>query len=133
MYMPWASFYHGHLPEIKLCLVDVHSSLRHGDKLEANENFVVSRTKNAFSSTGLDQIHEQFNKDVKGSDGMVGLREVEDKLRQWTICSRGISRAVAEFEKYTVLETTDHTAFHHHEDSDSCKARFSKDVSDVPT
>ena len=69
---------------------------------------------------GLDQRHEQLNKDVKGDIGMVGLRE--DKLRQWTICSPEMSRAVAQFEKGTVLETKDHTTFYHHENSDSFKA-----------
>ena len=51
-------------------------------KFEANGNFVVSRTKNDFSSMGLDQRHEQLKKDVEGDDGMVGLTEDEDKLRQ---------------------------------------------------
>ena len=72
--------------------MDVYSSLRRGDatriespilhKFEANGNFVVSRTKNDFSSMGLDQRHEQLKKDVEGDDGMVGLTEDEDKLRQ---------------------------------------------------
>ena len=40
-----------------------------------NGNFVVSRTKNVFSSMGLDQRHEQLNKDIKGDGGMTGLTE----------------------------------------------------------
>ena len=70
----------------------------------------------------LDQCHEQLNKDINDDGGMVSLTEDEDKLRRWTICSPEISRAVAEFEKSTVLETKDHITFHHHEDSDSFKA-----------
>ena len=64
----------------------------------------------------LDQRQEQLNKHVKGDGGIVGLTEDENKLRRWTICSPEISRAVAEFKKGTVLETKDHTIFHHHED-----------------
>ena len=54
-------------------------------------------------------------------------------MRWWTICRPEISRAVAEFEKGTVLETNHHTIFHHHEDSDSFTARFRKHVSDPTT
>ena len=43
-----------------------------------NGNFVVSRTRNPFSSMGLDQRHEQLNKDIKGDGGMIGLTEDED-------------------------------------------------------
>ena len=102
-------------------------------KFKADRNFVVSRTKNAFSSMRLFQCNEQLNKDVKGKSGMVGLTEDEDKLRQWTICSPEISRAVAKFEKGTLLEARHHAIFLHHEDSDSSKARFSKHVSNLTT
>ena len=61
-------------------LQELNSPILH--KFEANGNFVVSRTKNAFSSMGLDQRHEQLKKDVEGDDGMVGLTEDKDKLRQ---------------------------------------------------
>ena len=64
---------------------------------------------------------------------MVGLTQDKDKLRCWTICSPEISGAIAKFEKCTVLETKNHTTFHHHEDSDNFKARFSKHVSDLTT
>ena len=94
-------------------------------------NFVISRTRNVFSAMGLDQRHEQLNKDVKGDREIVGLTEDEDKLRHWSICSPGVSRVVSEFEKNTVLEPKIHTKFHHHEDSESFKARFAKHVSDL--
>ena len=42
------------------------------DKFEANRNFVISRTKNGFSSMGLDQRYEQLNKDAKGNGRMIG-------------------------------------------------------------
>ena len=48
-------------------------------------------------SWGLDQRHEQLNKDVEGDDGMVALTADEDKLTRWTICRPEISTAAAEF------------------------------------
>ena len=45
-------------------LQELNSSIFH--EFEANGNFVVSKTKNALSSMGLDQRHEQVNKDLKG-------------------------------------------------------------------
>ena len=79
-------------------------------------NFLISRARNVFSAMGLDQQHEQLNKDVKGDGGIVGLTEDEDKLRHWSICSPEVSRVVSEFEKNTVLEPKIHTKFHHHEE-----------------
>lgn len=54
-------------------LQESNSSIFH--EFEANRNFVVSRTENAFSSIRLDQRHEKLNKDVKGGGGMAGLTE----------------------------------------------------------
>ena len=41
-------------------------------KFEVNGNFTVARTKNRFSTMGLDQRHEQLNKDVKGGGLIFG-------------------------------------------------------------
>ena len=100
-------------------------------EFETNSNFVVSRTKNSFSSIGLDQCHEQLNKDIKGDGGMVGLTEDEDRLWRWMICSPEISRAVSDFETGTVLKKKDHGIFHHHEESVSFQRRFAKHVVDL--
>ena len=35
-------------------------------KFDVNGNFTVAQTKNIFSGMGLDQRHEQLNKDLKG-------------------------------------------------------------------
>jgi hypothetical protein len=48
--------------------------------------FVVWRTRNSFSSMGLDQRNEQQNKDVKGDGGFLGLTENEEELRRWMVC-----------------------------------------------
>ena len=37
------------------------------EEFKVNGNFTVKRTKNPGSAMGLDQRHEQLNKDVKGN------------------------------------------------------------------
>ena len=95
------------------------------NEFQVNGNFVISRTANKFSSMGIDQRHEQLNKDIKGDGGFVGLTEDEDKLNRWLICTPEIAKVVAEFESQTVLENNEHHQdFHHHEDSKSFQFRF---------
>ena len=79
-------------------------------------DFVIKRTKNPFSSMGIDQCHEQLNTIVKGDGGALGLTEDEDKFRRWMVCGPEISRMVNEFEHVTVLSNED-TQFRHHEDT----------------
>ena len=54
--------------------------------------FVVSRTRNSLSSMGLDQRHEQQNKDVKGDGGILGLTENEEKMRCWMVCGPEVAQ-----------------------------------------
>ena len=77
--------------------------------------FVVLRSKRPFSSMGLDQRHEQRNKDIKGNGGVLGLTEDKDKLQRWMVCGPEVARAVAEFESLSVLQKEETTAFRHHE------------------
>ena len=88
-------------------------------------NFVVSRRKKSFSSMGIDQRHEQLNKNLKGDGGMIGLTEDEEKLRRWMICTPETARAVYEFKSIISHNRNDHHCdFHHHEDSPSFQRRF---------
>ena len=96
-YVRWMSIHHYDLEMLKETNPDIFH------EFETNSNFVVSRTKNSFSSIGLDQCHEQLNKDIKDG-GMVGLTEDEERLRHWMICSPEISRAVSDFEWHSVKE-----------------------------
>ena len=86
-------------------------------------DFVIKRTKNPFSSMGIDQCHEQLNTIVKGDGGALGLTEDEDKFRKWMVCSPEISRMVNEFEHVTVLSNED-TQFRHHEDTPGFQKQF---------
>ena len=64
---------------------------------------------------------------------MVGLTEDDDKWRRWQVCSPEAARAVAEFKEGTVLRVSDHTEFHHHEDTKSFQQKFAKDVDSFKT
>ena len=86
--------------------------------------FVVARTKNPFSSMGLDQRHEQHNKDLKGDGGILGLTEHEEKLRRWMVCGPEVARAVDEFELSSVLRREETTEYRHHEQTPGFQKRF---------
>ena len=77
---------------------------------------------------GLNQRHEQHNKDIKGNGGVLGLTEDQDKLQQWMVCGPEVTRAVAEFESSSVLQKEETTAFRHHEQTSAFQKRFSKHV-----
>ena len=93
--------------------------------------FVVSRSKRSFSSMGLDQRHEQHNKDIKGDVGVLGLTEDQDKLQRWMVCGPEVARAVAEFESSSVLQKEETTTFRHHEQTLAFQKRFSKHVNSM--
>ena len=59
-YARWLSIHHYDMEMLKETNPDVFQ------KFYVNGNFTVARTKNVFSTMGLDQRHEQLNKDVKG-------------------------------------------------------------------
>ena len=93
--------------------------------------FVVSRTRNSLSSMGLDQRHEQQNKDVKGGGGFLGLTENEEKLRRWMVCGPEVAQANSEFEAAYVLKKEEKTEFCHHEETPSFQKRFVRSVSSL--
>ena len=83
-------------------------------------NFVVARTKNRFSSMGIDHRHEQLNADVKGcASGAVGLTEEEEKFLRWMKCGPEEARMSQEFEASCLLRKFESDNFRHHEDSPS--------------
>ena len=45
------------------------------------QHWVISKTRNKFSSMPIDQAHEQMNKNVKSSGGDVGLTENPSAFR----------------------------------------------------
>ena len=59
-YARWLTIHHHDMEVLK----DINPQIY--EEFVTNGNFVVNRTQNRFSSMGLDQHHEQLNKDVKG-------------------------------------------------------------------
>ena len=51
------------------------------EEFTRNHNWVLSRTGRPFSSIPVDQAHEQENKVVKGTGGIIGLTENTTALR----------------------------------------------------
>ena len=86
--------------------------------------FAVSGTKKPFSSMGLDQRHEQNNKDVKGDGGVLDLTEDEEKLQHWMVCRPEVARAVAEFELLSILRKEERTDYRYHEPTPAFQKRF---------
>ena len=97
-----------------------------------NGNFVVARTKNRFSSMGIDHRHEQLNADVKGcASGAVGLTEEEEKFLRWMICGPEEARMSQEFEASCLLRKFESDNFRHHEDSPYFQSMFKQDVKNL--
>ena len=87
-------------------------------------SFVISRTRNLFSSMGIDQCHEQLNKIFKGDGGAIGLTEDEAKLQKWSVCGPEIGRMVREFEDMSVLSKNYAKTYRHHEETTGFQNRF---------
>ena len=80
---------------------------------------------------GLDQRHEQQNKDVKGDGGILGLTENEEKMRCWMVCGPEVAQTNSEFEAAYVLKKEEKTEFCHHEETSSFQKRFVRSVSSL--
>ena len=76
-------------------------------------NFVVKKSKRAFSAIAIDQAHEQNNALVKGDGGAVGLMENPAVLHHWMVSGPEMARLNGEFE-YSTKKRND-TNCHHHE------------------
>jgi len=89
-------------------------------------NFVVKKSKRAFSALAIDQAHEQNNASVKGDGGAVGLTENPAALRRWMVCGPEMARLIHEFEEST--EKRQDTDRRHHEQKRHAQMAFAKDV-----
>ena len=81
---------------------------------------------------GLDQIHEQNNKVIKGAGGASDLLNKEDDsaLLRWEVCSPELARVILEFEdSLDKNEIPAESSRKHHEDNETFNQRFSSDVS----
>ena len=80
----------------------------------------------------FDQVHEQNNKIIKGTGGASNFPNQQDDsaLLRWEMCGPEIARMVSEFEDSAKANTTsdESNASRHHEDNESFRAAFVKDV-----
>ena len=91
------------------------------------QHWVVSKTKNRFSSMPLDQSHEQENAKVKGKGGVIGLTENPTALERWLICGPEIAKCLSEFESQTTRHET--SAIHlHHEEGFAAQTKMQQQV-----
>ena len=94
-------------------------------------NFSFQKSNRDFSRMGLDQIHEQNNKIIKGAGGASDLlNKVDDSaLLRWEVCSPELARVILEFED--CLDRNEFPAesnTKHHEDNEPFHKRFAADV-----
>jgi hypothetical protein len=89
-------------------------------------NFVVKKSKHAFSAIAIDQAHEQNNASVKGDGGAVGLTENSAALRRWMVSGPEMARLIGEFDGST--ENRQDTDGRHHEQRRHVQMEFAHDV-----
>ena len=100
-----------------------------------NGKFTFQKTVSQFSNMALDQVHEQNNTIVKGIGGATHLVNVSDEspLIRWELCAGELSKLLFDFEnsalpsKSSVLDDSLQVK-RHHEDNESFRNRFMKDV-----
>ena len=118
-YARWLSVHLRDMRALQVKHPDVYRHFRQGQ-------FVVHKTKHAFSAIALDHAHEQINASVKGDGGAVGLTENPGALRRWMVAGPEVARMIDEFERS--LPPTNGKANAHHEQVPSVQNAFATDV-----
>ena len=80
--LPWLAAL-GHIHYLRLGLVFLNNIKRLPDSIKEafdQGNFTVKRTSRAFSTMGIDQVHEQNNTAVTVDGGAIGIMENESAL-----------------------------------------------------
>ena len=94
-------------------------------------NFSFLKTNTEFSRMGLDQLHEQNNKFIKGVSGATSLinRADDSALIRWELCGPEICRILQDFEASADGPTHDNDRpKKHHENNPTFKKDFSSDT-----
>ena len=89
------------------------------------DNFLFQKTNSKFSILAIDQIHEQNNKNIKGSGGTRHLLNKTDEsgLIRWETIVTDIARILSEFGDI-INEPTKVRLKKHHEDNESFQELF---------
>ena len=85
------SFYLRDMVSLNKCHTKVYAEFM-------KENFVVKKSKHAFSAIAIDHAHEQNNAKVKWDVGAVGLTENPAALYRWMVSGSEMTRIIEEFE-----------------------------------
>ena len=117
-YARWVSV---HIQDLKELPDTVYKEFKEG-------NFVVKRSSKRFSAIAIDQSHEQMNKIVKSSGGVIGLTEDPTSLVKWSLCGPLVSQMLEDFIG-EVGEYSDTTSdFFHHDEGTKQQTDFLFDV-----
>ena len=95
----------------------------------SNGHFTFQKSNREFSRMGLDQIHEQNNKVIKGGASALLNREVDSAILRWEVCSPELARVILEFEDSLDKNANFAESYQsHHKDNSSFNPRFSSYV-----
>ena len=120
-YARWATVYWFDLKVLMFTSPDVFNELMKG-------HFSFAITDKPFSRMGLDQLHEQNNKVIKGISGATNLlnRNDESALNRWALSAPDLSQMIGEFEDIFIGNPG--KSEKHHECSPTFQQDFHKDV-----
>ncbi len=91
--------------------------------------FAVRRSKKRFSAIAIDQGHEQLNKELKESGGIIGLTQDPASLMNWSVCGPEVSKRLEDFRMASEAEKNDDDYdFCHHDEKLKRQADFLSDV-----
>ena len=88
--------------------------------------WVVARTDKHFSSMAIDQAHEQMNKIVKTTGGIIGITENPNALKRWMTAGPELSRIISELDDKSCIEMEDLDEQKYHQEGFSAQETFKK-------
>ena len=110
-----------HVEDMKRLPLPVLNEFRNG-------KFVVHRSPNHFSSIAIDQSHEQMNKIIKGSGGVIGLTQDPASVMKWSVCGPEVSKRLEDFKLASGAKAADECDFFHHDELVKRQDDFLRDV-----
>ena len=127
-YSRWATIYWYDLAKLQQTCPSVYNELMRG-------HFSFAKTDKPFSRMGLDQLHEQNNKVIKGISGATNLlnRRDESALNRWALSAPDLAQMIGEFEDIYQFQVKSDLPKRHHESSPTFQKDFYEDVLKVKT
>ena len=84
----------------------VHVQFEHG-------NFVMHKSARVFSTTALDQAHEQMNEHIKGDGAVLGITDNLAAMTRWTRSAGPETAQIIDEFKISFGKTRDNSTQHH--------------------